>query len=396
MLQRRFDIAPEPKVAIQLTLVLWLAASMIVTLGAILSGSMYSLAEYLTVPLTVVSATAIAMTLYGTFKLVHGKPAFMALPCIIVAVVIAALLQTGADYGVQHVFHGIFSDHVMPDTGQASVTVAWAVYLGLFSCNAALLWISFIQQKSKLREIALARTEADLAIAEMQNSQAQLKMLRLQLDPHFMVNSLNALATMVMTDGKPQALEMTDRLAEFLRLSLEMSDTMETSLGDEIALTAAYIDIEAIRFHDRLDVEIDCPPDLGLLRVPSFLLQPLVENAMKHGIGRSSGAARLSINARAEGGNLVLTVDNVVEEAAEGSDSAAGLGLGLRNTRQRLQTRYNGQAALMTAQIRNGFRSQITLPMNMLSDPTPSVEVQEKVVAAFYEKTPAKLASRAC
>jgi two-component system LytT family sensor kinase len=356
------DRSPELRLAFQLSMILWLASSTVVTLGAIFFGQMHTVSAYLIVPITVCTAAAITTLLFGPVRLLQNRRAIVAVPAIIVTIALAATLQTAADYGTQALFVPIFPGHVMPDTNPKLLLITWTIYFALYTCNAALLWLSFVAHLSKTREIALTQTKLDLAIADARSAQAELKMLRLQLDPHFMVNSLSAISTLAITNDERAAAEMADSLADFLRFSLEQSDGAEQPLTDEIALTTAYLSVEKIRFGDRIRVELDCPQELGQALIPNFILQPLVENAMKHGFNSAVGEMSLRIAARAVDGHLILTVDDHAQERRT-VPAAQGLGIGLTNTRERLETLYGADAALITTALKDGFRSEIRLPV---------------------------------
>lgn len=361
VMQWNRERSPELRLAFQLSMVLWLASSTVVTLGAIFFGQMHTLSAYLIVPITVCTAAAITTLLYRPVRLLQNKRAIFAVPAIIVTIALAASLQTVADYGTQALFVPIFPGHVMPDTNPKLLLITWTIYFALYTCNAALLWLSFVAHLSKTREVALTQTKLDLAISEARSAQAELKMLRLQLDPHFMVNSLSAIATLAITNDERAAAEMADSLADFLRFSLEQSDDAEQPLTDELALATAYLGIEQIRFGDRLRVEMDCRDDLGNALIPNFILQPLVENAMKHGFHSAVGGMSLRIAARAVDGTLVLTVDDHARER-RAVPVVQGLGIGLANTRERLETMYGADAVLITTRLEDGFRSEIRLP----------------------------------
>ena len=361
MMRWNRERSPELRLAFQLSMVLWLASSAVVTIGAIFFGQMHTLSAYLIVPITVCTAAAITTLLYGPVRLLQNRRAIVAVPAIIVTIGLAATLQTIADYGTQALFVPIFPGHVMPDTDPKILLVTWVIYFALYTCNAALLWLAFVAHLSKTREVALTQTKLDLALSEARSAQAELKMLRLQLDPHFMVNSLSAISTLAITSDERAAAEMADSLADFLRFSLEQSDDAEQPLTDEIALATAYLGVEQIRFGDRLRVDMDCPEELGDALIPNFILQPLVENAMKHGFNSAVDAMSLRIAARAEGGTLILTVDDHAKERRV-APVAPGLGIGLSNTRERLETMYGADAALITTRLSDGFRSEIRLP----------------------------------
>lgn len=355
---------PEARLALMLSLILWLASSSVITIGAIFAGQMRSPSEYLSVPFTVCTAAAITMLLYRPVRMLQGRSAIVAFPFVLGAIVVAAALQTAVDYGMHAVFVRIFPGHVMPSMDVVSLTVVGAIYFSLYACNAALLWLSFVSQISRERELALARTTLDLTVSEMRSTQAQLRMLRLQLDPHFMMNSLGAISTLAMSGDAAGASDMADKLADFLRLLLEKSDGIEHGLGEELALMEAYLDVEEVRFGDRLTVELDCPVDLALAQVPNFIIQPLVENAMKHGFARAVGGMTLMISARERAGDLCITVEDRMGGQRPGSTPASS-GIGLANTRERLEALYGSQGVLTTTLQPKGFHAEIRLPLRV-------------------------------
>ena len=186
------------------------------------------------------------------------------------------------------------------------------------------------------RELDTARLEADLA-------QAQLRALQMQIHPHFLFNTLHAIA--MLTDSDPAAAEaMAVKLAELLRATLRLRDVPEVSLRTEVELLRAYLDIEARRFGDRLDVTFVVPDDALDTMVPSFLLQPIVENAVRHGVAPRVETGHIAIRAVREPQALVLSVED--DGPGFDADPFAGDGVGLAATRDRLALRYGGAGSI--------------------------------------------------
>jgi two-component system, LytTR family, sensor kinase len=180
-------------------------------------------------------------------------------------------------------------------------------------------------------EIASARLRAQL-------TQAQLDALSARLRPHFLFNALQAISTLVRDDpGRAQRM-ITD-LGELLRATLSTSDSQYIPLSDEVILLQRYLAIEQVRFHDRLEVSIEVDPRVEQSRVPQLILQPLVENAVKHGVARQTGPARISVTARpTDRGAIELTVEN---GSANGAPTGQWReGIGLHTTRERLAKLY--------------------------------------------------------
>jgi LytS/YehU family sensor histidine kinase len=188
-----------------------------------------------------------------------------------------------------------------------------------------------VAREQEIEQVAVSRLEAQLA-------QAQLQVLQTQLDPHFMFNTLNSIAAL-MRRNVAQADRMLVRLGDLLRLSLRHSMRPGVTLRDELALLAVYLEIEQARYGDRLQTSLQIDPSALPVLVPHLVLQPLVENALRHGIGPQQGLGLLSIQAWVKDGFLQLEVrDNGRGLAAEWP--ALKLGLGISNTMQRLERLY--------------------------------------------------------
>jgi hypothetical protein len=191
--------------------------------------------------------------------------------------------------------------------------------------------------------------------------QAQLLALRSQLNPHFLFNALNSVISLMDRDV-PAAQRMVARLGDLLRLSLNANEA-EVSLERELALVKQYLEIERIRFGDRLTVEVDVPRNLLELSVPNLVLQPLVENAIVHGVGPRPGPGRVTVEAQQIGETLLLRVlDNGL--GLDREDSKAGFGIGVGNTRARLAAIYGGAASLTLREAEfGGCVAEVRLPV---------------------------------
>jgi LytS/YehU family sensor histidine kinase len=219
-------------------------------------------------------------------------------------------------------------------------------------------------------KVRLAERAAAQYRAEAQS--AQLRALRYQINPHFLFNTLNSLSSLVLRERGEEAERMIMNLANFFRTSLTTDPTEDVPLSDEIRMQRLYLDIERIRFPDRLHVVIDVPIDLGNAAVPGMLLQPLVENAIKYGVARSTRPVTVTIRARAAEGSLHLTVEDDGQAAADTPllPSEKGHGVGLRNVCDRLAARF-GEAATCHygARSEGGFRVSLSMPLRMQSEP---------------------------
>jgi LytS/YehU family sensor histidine kinase len=198
-------------------------------------------------------------------------------------------------------------------------------------------------------------------VAALAARDADLRMLRAQIDPHFLFNSLNSISALTAIDaGRARA--MTVQLADFFRLSLRLNARAHVSLRDEADLAMRFLAIEQTRFGARLRVECSVEESAGQCLVPPMLLQPLVENAVKHGIGNISEGGLVSVRAARAGSQLHIVVENTVD-----SDTPArtGEGLGLANVRQRLTLAYEHHASVHCERQDDHYRVTLTLPAHV-------------------------------
>ena len=204
------------------------------------------------------------------------------------------------------------------------------------------------------------RRDQQLADATSAAQQAQLLALRLQINPHFLFNTLNTLAGLIVLGRTAESEEMVLSLSRFLRYTLARTPSQLTTLADETGMLRQYLEIEAARFSDRLKVTWDIPADCMTAMVPSLVLLPLVENALKYGLGGSDRPVEIAIGARHEGGQLVLNVED--DGGSAHGNSGTGLGIGLSNARQRLTALYGDDARLDSGPLEHGWRSVIRVP----------------------------------
>lgn len=214
----------------------------------------------------------------------------------------------------------------------------------------------------------LVDKEKRLAEAETAAQRATLAALRSQVNPHFLFNTLNAAASLVATERNKQAEELILRLSEFFRSSLGDDRPAMVGLSEEFDMLDAYLQIELVRFPGRLDVSMECPSDLADVLLPSFLLLPIVENAIKHAVAHSTAPVRVNIAASGADDRLTLLVEDQSDQKAVASPSRRE-GLGLKNVAQRLYAIYGERAALDAAPTTRGFRVRIEIPLAGLMTP---------------------------
>jgi signal transduction histidine kinase len=209
----------------------------------------------------------------------------------------------------------------------------------------SLLYFGITQYQSGVRARALAQ-------------EAQLSSLRYQIHPHLLFNALNALSTLIVEKRNDEALRMLSQLAEFLRLTLQGSGA-EVALRDEIEFARRYLDLEGVRLGERLRARFEVDPAVAGARVPSLILQPLIENAVRHGIAPREEGGSIAIRAKRRDGMLLLCVEDDGPGLANGEE-----GIGLSNTRARLAALYGArQQCRITSGENGGTRVALELPL---------------------------------
>jgi LytS/YehU family sensor histidine kinase len=207
-------------------------------------------------------------------------------------------------------------------------------------------------QRARTREL---RARRQTALAE-----AQLEALQFQLRPHFLFNTLHTLLPLVDKDPV-RARSMVVRLGDLLRLSLRAEERPLVTLEEEVEILQSYLAIEQVRFRDRLDVSIGVEPEAAAAAVPSFLLQPLIENALEGGTG---AGRRITVTARIDGSELAIAVGNEGPVFAFPSPSSDARGLGLHHTRRRLEALYPGRHRLdLVAAPGGGSQVRLRIPL---------------------------------
>lgn len=226
-----------------------------------------------------------------------------------------------------------------------------AVYFAVLGVEHATRY--FVEAKD--RETQAAHLSAQLA-------EARLGALRMQMQPHFLFNSLNAVTVVVRDRDTATATRMLEQLGDLLRRVIRADRPQLVSLAEELEFVRHYLAIEQIRFADRLRAVFDVGPALAGALVPEFILQPLVENAVRHGLARRTTSTEIRIAARREGDDLVLTVTN--EGAGpEAAGEGPGEGVGLANIRERLATLYGERGSLvLTRTAEGGAVATVRLP----------------------------------
>jgi hypothetical protein len=303
---------------------------------------------------TFLVSIALAMPLFAIFKATLHSPLPQRLGALLGGVIAASIIQTSFDL----IFTGWLAENVDAVWNTLGRDLARGYesafrYLLVFLVNVALFQLTF----SRRREFVQDRKLSD-AISAAQ--QAQLTALRYQLNPHFLFNSLNSISALIVTRRNEDAERMTAKLSSFLRNSLTADPARLVPLEEELSLIEEYLDIESVRFGDRLDVEIECDPEAGSALVPSFIVQPLVENAIKHGVAPSKDPVCIRIRAKIEDGALCIDVENDIAREVT-MTRFGGTGTGLKNIERRLGAVYGARAKLTAEQQENAYTARICI-----------------------------------
>jgi two-component system, LytTR family, sensor kinase len=220
-----------------------------------------------------------------------------------------------------------------------------------------------------IRYYAALQSERERSLkAEAAAHQAQLEALRYQINPHFLFNSLNAVSTLVTERRNDEAARMLSRVSDFLRLTLTAPVRDEVALADEVDYVRQYLEIERVRFGDRLRVEVDIDADAWEAAVPAFVLQPLIENAVRHAIAPRESGGAIAIEGGRSGDALRVSILDDGPGVGDGSRSNGNGRIGLANTRDRLRQLYGDRGRLeLTNAPGGGTRATIEVPFRRSS-----------------------------
>ncbi len=272
-----------------------------------------------------------------------------------------------------YIFLSSFARHALditPDPFSWSMEPLALAWRGMFHWNVLVYWVIFGGYAAygyyrSLREGELRRAELERMLAE-----SRLEALRAQLHPHFLFNALNAISAHVERDPRV-ARRMLEQLGELLRLSLDHCEDQEVPLEREAAFLDRYLGIQKVRFADRLETDIRIEPELLDALLPTFLLQPLVENCIKHGVSRRSAPGVIGVAAWSEGDTLHLRVWDNGPGLPPDWDAQHSQGVGIANTRERLRALYgeNGYRFTLANNANGGVTVQISLPLRRAPKP---------------------------
>lgn len=269
---------------------------------------------------------------------------------------VAAFANTGVDFMLYLLI-------LRPDP----ITVDWTSigYTLVYSMATFVGWSFFFV--ALLYSFELRERERRLAITREEALAAQMRALRYQVNPHFLFNTLNSITGLIEEGQTVAATRMVMSLSNFLRTTLELDPLHDVRLADELALQAGYLHIEGERYSDRMKLRMDIASGLEEALVPSLILQPLIENAVKHGVGRSPEQVEIVISAAKVGHAIEITVENdIAAEADAVRRQTSGTGIGLKNVADRVEARFPGVGACVSGLVTpRRFRAAITMPLRL-------------------------------
>jgi two-component system, LytTR family, sensor histidine kinase AlgZ len=300
----------------------------------------------------VLDATAVFTPALGAFAFICLSPwpicrvrplGLASAPGLLVTFTAAAIAGSLALVGTAVIMSGAISRPAVLGPGMAVMLFGIGVLLYLLSTGMHYAFIATEASRQAERRAVEARTLA---------REAELQALRVQINPHFLFNSLHSISALATIDGV-RARDMCIRLADFLRGSLAMGGLESIPLREELALARRYLDVEQVRFGARLRVVEDIDPACEDCAVPPLLLQPVVENAVKHGVAGLVEGGVVRISARREGGEVEIAIEN---EFDVDTPPRRGTGLGLENVRRRVSARYGAGARFEASAVDGVYR----------------------------------------
>ena len=248
----------------------------------------------------------------------------------------------------------------MPEHADEQISL---LYILVTAANASFVLLCWSGLYLGIHYAETLRRERERSLRSAALAQeAQFKMLRYQLNPHFLFNTLNSISTLILDGRNELANESVTRLSEFLRYTLDQDPMKRVTLGQEIEALNLYLTTERLRFGERLKIEFAVADDVRDALLPSLLLQPLIENAVKYAIAPREPGGRIRIEALQRDGQLEIAVADDGPGLPAGQ-LGAGRGVGLRNTRERLVAIYGDRHRFATRDARPGLRVEIAIPL---------------------------------
>jgi len=330
----------------------WAAYGITQYFGALLYEKPSSYARVIAV--AAISGFILSMPMRYIYQRLWGRP-----PRVMIAGVLATCYVTAL--GLRIVINLSYKAFVEPDWHARTL---FELFGGALSTTYLLLCWSVLYFGIKFYESQRKQEQAMLkAVALAQ--EAQLKMLRYQLNPHFLFNTLNAISTLILDKQNRKANNAVTRLSEFLRYTLDQDPMKKVTLRQEIEALDLYLSTERLRFAERLRLEYAIEPDALPALVPSLLLQPLLENSLKYAVSAREQGGLIRIEGRTREGLLELSVIDDGPGMREGAPQGERRGVGLRNTRERLAVLYGDNCRFAVLNSNPGLRVEMALPLEL-------------------------------
>lgn len=335
-------------------LLFWIGQFSILTVSRILYGAGDDESFLLPRVLVTLAGIALSFAIAALHQRSWGETLIRRLMLAITLAVIGAGAHAIANYTIFRVL--LPAEHVkgLNLAGYSMAALQW--FWSYAALSGLLLAITY---SSELNE-----NERRTAQLQREAHAAHLRALRYQLNPHFMFNTLNSIASLVSTHEVGLAERMVENLADFLRAGLALDPTEDIPLGEEIELQSLYLAIEAVRFPNRLVVEIDVPEEVRCVRVPSLIIQPLVENAVRHAVTPSIVPVTLIVAAQRVGDCLEIEVRNSAGSGKQRLSLGGGTGVGITNVAERLAARYGHDCGFTSGpEPDGGFAVRFAIPI---------------------------------
>ena len=337
-----------------LYLLAWLMLGLL--LGGLInatSGAGVAASLLFAVPLSLVYASACGFSAYYLCRAypLASRPLGAVLAVFFFSAVTASLLWCAAGAAWAALWQWTAPDWEAVRMSRPFAAVMFGIGVLLYGMSGAAHYLALEFERARRAETRELETR-------LLAQDAELRMLRTQIDPHFLFNSLNSISALTAIDAG-RARDMTLKLAGFFRHTLGLEAHRKVALADEVALVEQFLAIEQVRFGARLGFAREVEPEAARCLLPPMILQPLVENAVKHGIGQRLEGGTISLSARRAGSLLRIRVENETDDEAPRS---AGTGIGLANVRQRLAAAYGHEAGVHWVREGQQFRVELVLP----------------------------------
>ncbi len=338
--------------AIAITLWFWILHYVVLTINSTLGGTLDHLELAAGRILWVLTGLSICWVVFRVLRSLQMRPFWIQVPALILLGIPAGLLQVLQNRLSMHLLFDWPLNMEIPSIYGAATYWIW-FYLAWAAAVLAAIYSDRVRTEQRMR-----------AKAQELAHQAQMRTLRYQLNPHFLFNTLNSVAALVLDNQPDNAEQMIRKLAAFLSSGLDSDPLQDVALQDELDQQLTYLDIERTRFPDRLRVDIRVPDDLRGALVPGFILQPLIENAVKHVVTLSADVTTITIEASAVGGRLMLAVRD--DGPMRSEDGGTRAGVGLRNTAERMASCFGSEHVFEVERLEpKGFQVKLEMPLRM-------------------------------